>query len=149
MKDKTGNSRFWVIPVEDIDLTAWAKNRDMILSATAFLIRMTLSCEPHLIDTGKLWELDKEELEASTEDSKQFEEKHPYEEVIDELIETWDNGKAGAGYITSSKIYDALDISKKEEPKHRNVIKQIMNQRGYINKQKKIEGKNKKVWTKK
>ena len=148
LKDKTGNSRFWVIPVEKIDLTKWAKNRDMILSATAFLIRMTLHCEPHLITTGKLWELDEEELEASDENSKQFEEKHPYEDVIDDLIEAWDNGEAGAGWIQSSKIYDALDISKKEEPRHRNVIKQIMNQRGYVSKLKKIGKKPIRIWKK-
>ena len=148
LKDKTGNSRFWVIPVEKIDLTKWAKNRDMILSATAFLIRMNLHCEPHVINTGKLWELNEEELEASTENSKQFEEKHPYEEVIDQIIEEIDNGEAGAGWIKSSRIYEDLQISKKEEPQHRNVIKQLMNQRGYVSKQKKVEGKNTTAWVK-
>lgn len=149
LKDKTGNSRFWVIPVENIDLAKWAIERDSILSATAFLIRMESACEPHLINTGKLWELDSEELEASQENSKQFEEQHPYEEVIDNLIEEWDSGESASGFILSKKIYEALDIPKKEEPRHRNTIKQIMNQREYVSKQKKIGGKREMVWTKK
>lgn len=148
LTDKTGNSRFWVIPCNNINLSQWEKDKDSILGALAVLIHYNSAVTPDSIRTGKLWELNGEVLEASEENTHRFEEVHPFEETIDKLIEIWDKDEEkGAGYIIASKIWDALGLdSVKERPRYNHKIGEIMRSRGYESKTKRIDGKPERIW---
>lgn len=148
LTDKTGNTRFWVIPVKQkIALNEWEKNRDLILGAIATIIHYNLAINPNSIKKGRLWELTDELLEASTENSQEFTEVHPFEEVIDELIDTW-NSEDSCDWIIANKIWHALEIPMKERPRWTGQLSAIMSQKGYKNIQKRVNGKKIRVWKK-
>lgn len=146
LTDKTGNTRFWVIPVTKVNLKEWKQDRDKILGALAVIIHYNKSTDEEKIKTGKLWNLSTEELEASEENTRQFEEVHPYEEIIEKLIETWNVVDTEANYIISEKLWEALDIPIKERPRHTNQVGQIMKKKGFKSKKKRIAGKISRVW---
>lgn len=149
LTDKTGNTRFWVIPVEKINLKEWKRDRDEILGALALIIHYNKSIDEEVIEIGELWSLNGEILEASEENTRQFEEVHPFEEVIDELIESWTIAGTDANWILADKIWESLDIPFKERPKYSNQINSIMKSKGFKNSVRKVEGKSKRVWIRK
>lgn len=144
LTDRTGNSRFPVIPCgsKEIKVSKFEGAREEILGAAAAIILMYLEIDPKGVWKGDYWKLSPEYRELDRQNSGKFLEPHEWEETILNEIDTW----GGSGFILPEKIWDALDISQKERPRYRNQVSSIMNLFGWVYGQKKIQGKNKRVW---
>ncbi len=125
LKDPTGNDRFWIISIkQEINLEQLAKDRDAIWSAAA---RIILNANPDDVMTGKLWKLPEHLLEANRKNTAKYEEIHPWEHLLQEVIDSWGN----TGWIRADKLWEALDIEVKEQGKNSNTFSDIMRKLGW------------------
>ena len=144
LTDRTGNTRFWVIDCEDnqIELDFWADCQETVLAIATSMVRNELEYRPNHVWTGRMWELPKEYWAQNTENTALFEEQDPFEPVIEEVIDTWGD----CGWIRASKIWDALDISVKEQRRYSKQVGAIMTRLGWKTSSRYIDGKSTRIW---
>ncbi len=143
LKDPTGNDRFWIISVKQkINLEQLEKERDAIWSAAT---RIVLNANPDDVMKGKLWKLPEHLLEANRENTAKYEEIHPWEHLLQEVVESWGD----VGWIRSDKLWEALDIeSKDQKSSNSTIVSDIMRKFGWkrAKKVKRIQGKPCRIW---
>lgn len=146
LTDQTGNTRFWVIDCGDkpIELDLFAESREVILAIAAAQVLNEWEYCPDNIRNGKLWELPKEYWQQNVENTKLFEEYHPFEPVLREVIE-----EIGGNTIHPEKFWEALDIPVKERRRYRKQLGAILNELGWKTTVKRVNGEPKRMWVRK
>jgi predicted P-loop ATPase len=130
-RDPTGNRRFWPITVGDkIDLEYLKAHRDEIWAAAVALYK-----------AGEQWHLTSEEAEQSAERVKDYQESHPWENIILE--------KAGpSGRVTTSwLLYQALGIQPAlQKRSDQMAVQRILTSDGWVRKQIRNKATKKQEW---
>ena len=125
LKDPTGNDRFWIISINQItNLKQLAQDRDAIWSAAT---RIVLNTNTDDVVNGNLSKLPEHLLEANRINTAKYEEIHPWEHLLQEVIDAWGD----VGWIRADKLWEALDIETKEQGKHCNTFSDIMRKLGW------------------
>ncbi|PSB32260.1 VapE domain-containing protein [Chlorogloea sp. CCALA 695] len=130
LNDTTGNRRFWVIPVQKIDLQLLRQERDQLLAA---------AYTAHL--KGETWWLSEIDEQISATNTEEYQNNDPWLEDIGKYI-------AGKYSITAAEILsDCLHIelgrvTKREETKVTTCLRQL----GWTSKQLRFDGIPKRVW---
>ena len=132
--DPTGNTRFWVIQIaKEVPLKELKKERNAIWSAATNIV---LKADPETIMSGELFSLQKHLLGANEENTTRYVETHPWEDLLQELIE----GEGDCGILLSSKIWEKLEIETKEQPRHATKISNLMTKLGWQRSEKRRRG---------
>ena len=141
LKDPTGNTRFWVIPVsQNINLNLLERERDAIWSMAT---RRILEANPEDVMKGKLWHLPEHLLEANTENTKQYVVRDEWESIIQDTIESHGSG----GILFPDIVWNALEIDdSKDRTKLSTKISKIMTKLGWRRSKKRRRTKDSRVY---
>lgn len=128
LKDKTGNRRFWVIPVKSVNLIWLSRNKDAIWSAIL-----------KAYNDGQQWHLTKDEEAIVNQENKAYEEFDSWQDIILDFI----SGRAKDVPLTNHLILEtglgfmAKDIKRIDERRVGDIMKQL----GYYRTRKRNNGK--------
>ena len=144
LTDRTGNNRFWVIDCGNrkINLDWIEKYRSAILAMATATVLKEIEYSKSEVAKGKLWQLPSNYLALDSKNSEIFLESHEWEEVIEKVIDSF----GSCGWIDPQKIWDELEIAKRDRPKFKTQVSSLMNRLGWKSGFKWLDGKSKRVW---
>ena len=138
LKDQTGNSRFWPIEVDDLDL-----DTIRIMKEQGEMLQVWKEVE-QLYFNGAQWWLTREELEKLEQHNENFREVSGIEQMLLDKF-NWDD--ASRCDMTLTEIAKMLDLklnSGRDHPDLRNALVRLTGNRRAV--PKKIGGKTQRVW---
>ena len=144
LTDRTGNNRFWVIDCgnKKINLDWLEKYRSAILAMATATVLKDIEYSKSEVTKGKLWQLPSNYLALDSKNSEIFLESHEWEQVIENVIDAW----GSCGWIDPEKIWDELEIAKRDRPKFKTQVSSLMNRLGWKSGFKWLDKKSKRVW---
>lgn len=129
LHDSSGSRRFWVLPVEDIDLKRAAESRNQLLAE---------ACVEYHRKTR--WWLSEEEDEIRASLARQYSEVDPWEPLVLSYAE-------GQQYIRTTEVLKQIGIPVERRDRGKEMrVAAILQSNGYKRTQRKHEGKNYRYW---